>query len=143
MNAVGIRFLVAGLAILLGCARTSPSPVPARGADGVAQGREIYLRRCASCHGVEGRGNGPVATSLRTAPPDLTQLAAGNAGTFPGARVEATVTGEIAIPAHGTREMPVWSQELGPRSGATAAAGLWSATQLGQLLAYLESVQAR
>lgn len=141
MKAVGMGVVFGGLAMLLGCARTPPSPP--RGADATARGREVYLRRCASCHGIDGRGNGPVAASLRAAPPDLTGLGARNEGSFPSVRVESTVTGATDIPAHGSREMPVWSQQLGPRSGATTAAGMWSATQLDQLLAYLESIQSR
>ena len=41
-----------------------------------ANGREMYVTYCAACHGVDGKGNGPVASSLKTAPTDLTQLAA-------------------------------------------------------------------
>lgn len=31
----------------------------------------VYLQRCVSCHGVSGRGDGPVAASLPVAPPDF------------------------------------------------------------------------
>lgn len=35
------------------------------------QGEQLYGERCAACHGVGGRGDGPQAASLATSPPDL------------------------------------------------------------------------
>jgi mono/diheme cytochrome c family protein len=37
----------------------------------IARGREIYMTRCAVCHGEEGRGDGPAVTALPVKPPDL------------------------------------------------------------------------
>ena len=37
----------------------------------IARGREIYMTRCAVCHGEEGRGDGPAVTGLPVKPPDL------------------------------------------------------------------------
>jgi len=34
-------------------------------------GRDSFDRYCAACHGVDGRGTGPVASALRTRPADL------------------------------------------------------------------------
>lgn len=36
-------------------------------ADNTARGKELFAQRCASCHGNEGKGDGPVAAAL---PPD-------------------------------------------------------------------------
>ncbi|HVN53347.1 MAG TPA: c-type cytochrome [Anaerolineaceae bacterium] len=41
----------------------------------IAQGEEIYTQQCASCHGDQGKGDGPKATSLSTRPFDLTDQA--------------------------------------------------------------------
>ncbi len=42
-----------------------PPPPPEVAADPLLlEGRTIYLARCATCHGVEGRGDGPIAGSL-------------------------------------------------------------------------------
>lgn len=73
-------------------------------------GGDLFAFYCATCHGRDGKGNGPVAAALKTAPPDLTLLARRNGGTFPQRRVEAFVTnnGETPASAHGTTEMPVW-----------------------------------
>ena len=43
-------------------------------ADDVAEGRTIYLRNCASCHGTNAEGNGPVAQALKTPPTNLRLL---------------------------------------------------------------------
>ncbi len=126
------------LAAAAGCvhrrtpAATQDAPVDA--------GRTIYERRCAACHGIDARGNGPVAPALRTPPPDLTKLTpAGNVAARD--HVIAVVTGQVTVVAHGTREMPVWSLQLGSRSGATTAAALWKSHQLEQLADYLEALQ--
>jgi len=72
-------------------------------------GRDLFDFYCASCHGRDGRGHGPVAPALKVPPADLTLIARKSAGTFPAARIEAFVTnGGEPSPAHGTREMPVW-----------------------------------
>ena len=36
------------------------------------QGRAYFVRYCASCHGVEGKGDGTVSRSLKVKPVDLT-----------------------------------------------------------------------
>jgi mono/diheme cytochrome c family protein len=111
----------------------------------IASGREAYRTRCASCHGIEARGDGPVGAALRVAPPDLTWLAERHGGTFPRAYVIDVVIGNAAVAAHGTREMPVWSDRLGPTDGSAAAArDARDARRLVESLAtYLESLQRR
>ena len=73
------------------------------------QGPALYHAYCASCHGADARGSGPMAQSLKVKPPDLTGVARRNGGKFPLERVQRLVSGEESVPAgHGTREMPVW-----------------------------------
>jgi mono/diheme cytochrome c family protein len=138
MNAIHLRVALAGLFIVAGC---TPTMVSKDGSnDAIEAGRVIYRRRCAACHGLSGHGDGPVASALRTAPPDLTRLAETHSQ-FPREHVVAVVSGQIEVPVHGTREMPIWSQQFGPPSGATAAAALWNARQLELLMRYLEALQ--
>jgi mono/diheme cytochrome c family protein len=73
-------------------------------------GRQEFLRSCASCHGISGKGDGPVAKSLRTAPPDLTKLSEANNGVFPVSRVYEVIDGRIERLVHGSRDMPVWGE---------------------------------
>jgi len=37
-------------------------------------GRTAYMENCASCHGVDAKGDGPAARGLAVAPPDLCLL---------------------------------------------------------------------
>ncbi len=69
---------------------------------------QIYGEYCASCHGVSGKGDGPVARSLKTPPTDLTKLTATNKGKFPEFRVMQSIKAGPTISAHGTPAMPVW-----------------------------------
>jgi cbb3-type cytochrome oxidase cytochrome c subunit len=41
----------------------------------VERGSDVFSRRCAGCHGSEGRGDGPAAATLYPQPADLTQAA--------------------------------------------------------------------
>jgi mono/diheme cytochrome c family protein len=73
-------------------------------------GRSEFLRSCASCHGVSGKGDGPVAKSLKLRPTDLTRLSEANNGVFPVSRVHEVIDGRIERLVHGTRDMPVWGE---------------------------------
>ena len=70
-------------------------------------GKNLFRSYCASCHGPEAKGDGPIAEYLRVAPPDLTQLAKSNEGEFPYDDVASKIDGREAVPVHGT-DMPVW-----------------------------------
>ncbi len=72
-------------------------------------GRSEFEGNCASCHGMDGKGSGPVTPWLTKAPPDLTTLAKNNGGILPLDRLYQSVSGEGKT-AHGTRDMPVWGQ---------------------------------
>lgn len=78
----------------------------------VEVGRGEYVKNCASCHGIGGRGDGPVAQALTTPPADLTRIAARRGGTFPEDEIAAWIDGRLAPSAHGTREMPIWGVQL-------------------------------
>ena len=138
---------IAGLLALLLAAcesersRVQQEIVPSREQQ-IAEGKRAYLRTCASCHGTDGRGDGPVAPTLRVRPTDLTRLASRHGGTFPRAHVEDVVTGASPITAHGTSDMPVWRITFGPTSsGAAATAALRRRRWLNGLVDYLETIQ--
>jgi mono/diheme cytochrome c family protein len=75
-------------------------------------GAELYREFCASCHGVKGHGNGPVASSLRQKVPDLTLIAKRRGGSFPAEEIHRIVDGRLIPRAHGSAETPVWGWEL-------------------------------
>lgn len=79
-------------------------------AQGADIGRQEYMESCASCHGEDGKGHGPVASSLKQKVPDLSMLAKASAGVFPFARVYDVIDGRQALSVHGPSNMPVWGK---------------------------------
>lgn len=77
-------------------------------------GKSEFQSSCASCHGADARGKGPVSDQLKIPPPDLTMLARNNNGVFPTNAVYETIDGMKTIPAHGNREMPIWGERFNP-----------------------------
>jgi mono/diheme cytochrome c family protein len=71
-------------------------------------GKEMFMNYCASCHGKDGKGDGPAAGALKQAPADLTALAKQNGGKYPADRVTSVLRGQTKTMAHGDQEMPVW-----------------------------------
>jgi mono/diheme cytochrome c family protein len=114
-----------------------PRPLAAAAAP---NGAELFVTYCASCHGTEGTGNGPLARALRHAPANLTEIARNNGGMFPAARVRRIVEGRD-VESHGDRDMPVWGDAFKTtrdgRSRETADA------RIGAIVLYLESIQHR
>jgi hypothetical protein len=76
--------------------------------NGPAPSAAEFRNSCATCHGIDGQGNGPLAVLLKVKPPDLTALAARNGGKFPFDYVMRIIDGRATVGPHGTREMPVW-----------------------------------
>jgi mono/diheme cytochrome c family protein len=77
-------------------------------------GKAEYHSSCAPCHGIDGKGNGPVSADLKVPPPDLTVLAKKNNGTFPFNSVYEIIDGRKTVMAHGTRDMPIWGDRYTP-----------------------------
>lgn len=80
-------------------------------------GKGEYEAKCASCHGLEGKADGPVVRYLTKKPTDLTTLAKSNNGVFPVARMYDIIAGSEEVPAHGTRTMPIWGREFRIQAG--------------------------
>mgnify|MGYP001814431081 FL=1 len=98
---LGTAFVLVGLA-LGGSAQDRSSPTY-----GVS-GSYTYRTHCASCHGLKGKGDGPLAENLRFFPPDLARLARRNGGKYPAENVARIVDGRNPIDGHGGPDMPVW-----------------------------------
>lgn len=86
----------------------APASLPAENEDAISSGRVLYQIHCQGCHGKSGRGDGPMAEALETAPSDLTRLSRENDSKFPYDEVFEVIDGREEVRAHGTREMPVW-----------------------------------
>ena len=105
-------------------------------------GKQLFLSLCASCHGSEGRGDGPVAPALVTPPSDLTRIAQRNGGRFTADTVQRFIDGREVRRAHGPRDMPVWGRQL--YFSATEddrAARAHADAQIARIVEYLRSIQ--
>ena len=105
-----------------------------------ASGSEMYKSYCASCHGKDGKGDGPAAAALKSAPPDLTTLAKRNWGKYPAERVASILRGKETLVAHGDQEMPVWGPVFHTMAGGHEGEVDLRVTNLNK---YLESLQAK
>lgn len=101
----------AALACLLGAMGAQAQAQSQAPQAAVDLGKLEFTDNCASCHGVDGKGNGPIGWLLQKSPPDLSQLAKKNGGVLPVNRMYAVIEGTAAVPSHGTRDMPVWGRE--------------------------------
>jgi mono/diheme cytochrome c family protein len=102
------------------------------------EGSDLYVAYCATCHGRDGKGHGPMAQVLKSPLPDLTRIAHRNHGKFPTGRVERIISGEQEFtPAHGSREMPLW----GPIFSEIVWDRDLGRVRVHNLAKYLESIQ--
>ncbi len=106
------------------------------GSNSVENGRMTFERYCASCHGDDGKGAGPVAAVLKVPVPDLTALRSRYNGPFPADSVYAYIDGRREVEAHGSRTMPVWGNVWGMRSDETEVD-----LRIRELVEYLRSIQ--
>ena len=104
--------IVTVLLLLLAAAPATADPTSAD-----SGARDLYLRYCASCHGLEGRGDGPGAARLQPPPANLTK------STLKRAELEAAIAGGRKIPGHAREKMPVeWGLLFEQESPGTEAA---------------------
>ncbi|MGA7554508.1 MAG: cytochrome c [Candidatus Acidiferrales bacterium] len=118
-------------------AQQSPTSEKPRALIRSVEGADLYREYCASCHGKNGKGDGPVARSKGHGA-RLDGDREEEWGKFPTARVRRIIEGEGMIASHGTREMPVW----GPIFSQVEADVDREPVRIENLLKYLESIQA-
>lgn len=126
--------------------------IAAAGAQDDSQlGKSEFMRSCASCHGVDGKGNGPVARTLKNPPADLTKLSEHNKGIFPISRVYGVIDGRVQVIVHGPRQMPVWGdiytqaiKERAPRDFMSSELNdILVRVRILTLVEYISSIQAK
>ena len=120
---------------------TGQTESPARGGE-MVQAKEAFVQYCATCHGRDAKGNGPMAATLKKEPPNLTQLSKKNGGEFPAQHVLQTIDGQAEMRSHGTRDMPVWGVKFKEEIQSGDAPGMTSARlTISVMAAYLELIQ--
>ena len=112
-------------------------------------GSEEYMISCLACHGVGGKGDGPMAEYLTVKPSDLTLITREHDNVFPLREVFMVIDGRSVVGAHGVRqterwEMPVWGarykadigDKYGPYGGEQAVRA-----RVLELVFYIQSIQ--
>ncbi len=106
-------------------------------------GAETYRTHCATCHGIEYSGHGPMAGVLIIKPTDLTALKRKNEGVFPTERVVRRIDGRDPLVSHGS-PMPVYGDFFeGDDVAIKAPSGqpILTSAPIADLVAFLKSVQ--
>ena len=134
--------------LIAACGKTaSPPPEIAEESDAladtepVALGELQYTLYCASCHGVTGQGDGPVAEALKVRPTNLTLLQSVNDGVFPAERLTEYIDGREYVAAHGSRVMPVWGNVWHQGAGGEALTEEEVQRRIAELVEYIRSIQ--
>lgn len=94
-----MRFIPVLMAIACGA-----TPLQAQDTD---SGRALYRTHCATCHGLDADGQGPMAGVLTIKPVSLATLTKDNDGEFPLERVIKRIDGRDPLVSHGS-PMPVY-----------------------------------
>ncbi len=105
-------------------------------------GQNEYMIACAGCHGVSGKGDGPLAGLLKAETPDLTALAERNGGEFPFEYTLFMIDRRNVIPVHGD-DMPIWGErfQVSATSQRGETAEMVARGRILSLVYYLESIQ--
>ncbi|MDP2074662.1 cytochrome c [Hydrogenophaga sp.] len=140
-NALIPLCFAAGLSLLAGAALAQGRPATAD------PGKREFDANCASCHGTSGKGDGPLVPFLTRSPPDLTQLAKRNGGVLPMSRLYDVIDG-AEVPAHGSRDMPVWGRDYRVKDAEYFMEAPYNAeahvrARILGLLEYINRIQAK
>ncbi|WP_170788298.1 c-type cytochrome [Ruegeria lacuscaerulensis] len=131
-----IRAIVGGVFVAAGMMASQA------GAQDVEEGAKLYQHYCATCHGIDATGHGPMAGVLVIQPVDLTTLA-NDDGTFPVARVVSRIDGRDPLVSHGS-PMPVYGPYFdGQDTSMKTPQGqpILTSQPIVDLVAYLETLQ--
>jgi mono/diheme cytochrome c family protein len=113
--------------------------------DVIDAGKREFQRSCATCHGVDAKGDGPSASVLNVKPADLTQLSKNHGGVFLFWQTYDKIEGskEVVIRGHGTREMPIWGERFHFDKDASEQYQMGVRGRLLSLVYYLQSIQEK
>jgi mono/diheme cytochrome c family protein len=110
--------------------QTSPDAAPS--------GSDLYVRHCAICHGIDGRGHGPLAEAMKIVPADLTRVTVRSGGSFPDAKVSDVIRNGGGVLGHGSTAMLPWGIYFSERRNPAVGKA-----RIKALVAYLKSIQKK
>jgi mono/diheme cytochrome c family protein len=102
---VAAQLLFAGAPRAQSKTATGKDQIPA---DFVPTGKAMFKKYCATCHGLDAKGNGPARATLKVPAADLTTLAKRHGGEFPTDLVTNVLRFGPGVSAHGSSDMPTW-----------------------------------
>ena len=130
-------------ALIMGASATGAQAQEIDNSSQVAAGRDLYMRHCATCHGLEADGNGPMASILLVPPKNLLRLAAENGGELPLLRMIRRIDGRDPLISHGS-SMPVYGEFFeGDDTALKTGSGqpVMTSRPIADLVAYLLTIQ--
>jgi mono/diheme cytochrome c family protein len=113
----------------------------ATGQQSIVRGRQCYLHYCASCHGIDADGRGPMAHVLKTSPPDLRHLGDRYGKPLPTGAIAGFIDGREYLGAHGPRDMPVWGRRFYDVWTAKQSPEGDLQVQIREIVEYLNAIQ--
>jgi len=132
--------LAAALLMSMGYAQSSTNATITVKKTTATSGKQMYVNYCASCHGVNGKGDGPAAAALKMPPTDLTLLNRNNHGVFPETHLVTVLQYGEEFPSHGSAEMPVWGPILGNMEKVNPQV---KQLRISNLIRYLKTLQVK
>ncbi|WP_299031348.1 cytochrome c [uncultured Sulfitobacter sp.] len=111
-------------------------------AQDIEAGASLYEMHCSVCHGLEARGNGPLAPALLLQPPSLRDLVKRHDG-FPMERVVTRIDGRDPLVSHGS-PMPIYGPFFeGDDTALKMDSGqpILTSRPIADLIAYLKDIQ--
>ena len=127
--------LVLTVMTALGTVIAAGQPPPAA----ALSGSDLFYNSCASCHGIDGKGTGPLGQVLTIRPADLTLIAKNTGGTFPAAKIYQLIDGRNpAVRGHGGPNMPVWGEVFAAKGSAASVKD-----RINALVKYIETLQVK
>ncbi len=130
---------MAAVAMFAGLAVLGAGAAAAQDEDATGEsGKEIFVRHCALCHGLDGTGDGPLAAALQIAPSNLTRIAVEHNDTFPAAKVADVIRNGGGVLGHGSTAMLAWGLYFSEKRKPEVARA-----RIKALVAYIESIQQK
>jgi mono/diheme cytochrome c family protein len=127
---------IPALLLIASCTMSQYSVTPYR-----YSGVRLYQVFCASCHGLTGHGDGPVAPLIKARVPDLTGISARHGGKLPAEELYRIIDGRAATPTHGPGNMPVWGFEFYGNDLDDGVARRQASETITRLVEYLRTIQ--
>ena len=104
-----VLFTIFLFVICVASAEGRPASNDALPSNYVPSGQIMFKQYCGACHGSDAKGRGPLASTLKVPPADLTTLAKRYDGKFPYEYVSGVLRfGPGPTILHGSAEMPTW-----------------------------------